>query len=111
MPEKTWLQKITADLEAKGYKVHTGTLKPLDPETEGLLQRFSDNYDLALQKGKDHLTEPISNVTGKCPNPDCGSRDYFPLYGGSHRKRCAKCGISYDGISHEAYLKLLENPF
>ena len=45
-------------------------------------------------KRRNRQEKPLWNWSGKCPS--CGSKEYWPVYGGSCGRSCAYCGEMYD---------------
>lgn len=74
-------------------------LPSLDPEIERALQESCGNFNRALKRSEESSKIPDINSCGKCPS--CGSRNYFPLWGGSCDKQCADCKTAYDCVNME----------
>ena len=74
-------------------KLHFSKLPPIDPEIVTELERKRQKLDQVLKKGQQFLVTPQFNFLGECPN--CGSREYFKLYGGQKDKLCHKCKSAY----------------
>jgi transposase-like protein len=95
------LQKLAEELG-----VPVKNIGDLDPEIKELLENYSKQHEEALQKGEEFRVNPLTNVFAKCPN--CGSREYFPLFGGRCKYRCAECGTDYACVEEGEYFKRLE---
>jgi hypothetical protein len=100
------LKELGKALEKKGLGGVSSTLSPIDPGTSEILQHYGDGVREAFRKGQEYLTEPRWNSSGSCP--ECGSKEYFDLFGGRCNKSCAKCKTAYDCISLEHYLERSE---
>lgn len=104
MSEK--LKQLVKELKEAGLEgVSVKKIGALDEKTRKLLEEYSKQFEEALKKAKESLTTPLINRFGQCPN--CESKEYFPLFGGSCGRLCAKCKKPYDCLSLSEYLKRL----